>query len=130
ARTILLAQGFAAGEEVPSEVTSLALETARQLKHGLTDAELVQVTLPARGGGEVEFALSRAQLADLCEPLLERTGQACRRALRDAELGAGELDGVILVGGSTRMPAVRQYVEALFGRPPLVDLDPELVVAY
>jgi molecular chaperone HscA len=62
-------------------------------------------------------------------PIVERTGVACRRALRDAGVSASDLDGVILVGGATRVPFVRRYVENLFGKPPLCDLDPEEVVA-
>jgi molecular chaperone HscA len=54
---------------------------------------------------------------------------ACRRALKDAGKKPAELDGVILVGGSTRVPAVRAYVEKLFGKPPLADIDPDQVVA-
>src|SRR5262249_39259299 len=60
---------------------------------------------------------------------LDRTGAACRRALKDAGLGPDALDGVILVGGATRVPSVRAYVEKLFRRPPLVDIDPDQVVA-
>jgi molecular chaperone HscA len=63
-------------------------------------------------------------------PLLERTGRSCRRALRDAELSVDQIDGVILVGGSTRVPAVRTYAPRLFDREPLSDIDPDLVVAY
>jgi molecular chaperone HscA len=63
-------------------------------------------------------------------PLLERTGKACRRVLKDAELTVGDLDGVLLVGGSTRSPVVRDYVAEVFpGRPVLHDLDPDQVVA-
>jgi molecular chaperone HscA len=62
--------------------------------------------------------------------LLDRTGKACKRALRDAGIEAAELDGVILVGGSTRVPRVQSYVAELFGKPPRCELDPELVVAY
>lgn len=122
--------GFAVGEEVAPEVISIALEAARSAKHALSDGENVEVELPRRGGGEIRFALSRLELAQLVEPLLARTGRAARRALRDAEVKAGELDGVILVGGSTRMPAVRDYVEKLFEQKPLTDLDPDLVVAH
>jgi len=127
---LLSAQGFASGDEVPAAVLSLALETARRIKHGLTAADEVECRLPKRGGEEVALTLGRGRLAELCAPLLERTGRACRRALRDAELEPKDLDGVILVGGSTRMPAVRDYVETLFGRAPLSDVDPDLVVAY
>jgi len=112
------------------EVTSLVLSAARQAKHELTDAPSTVVELPKRGGGTLEYTLAREELERAIAPLLERTGRASRRALRDAGISAAELDGVILVGGATRVPAVRRYVAELFGREPLADLDPELVVAY
>ncbi|MBK8995395.1 MAG: Fe-S protein assembly chaperone HscA [Myxococcales bacterium] len=112
------------------EIVGLALEAARRAKHGLTDSTEVAVELPKRGGGAVEYRLTRAHFDELVQPLLERTGRACRRALRDAALEPAELDGVILVGGSTRVPRVRSYVQELFGKEPLGDIDPDLVVAY
>jgi molecular chaperone HscA len=62
-------------------------------------------------------------------PILSRTAPSCRRALKDADVQPGQLDGVILVGGSTRVPAVRAFVRELFGREPLGDIDPDQVVA-
>jgi molecular chaperone HscA len=112
------------------EVVSLALAAARSVKHALTDAASTEVELPARGGGDVRIRVERSELERLIEPLLERTGRASRRALRDARVESKELDGVILVGGATRVPRVRAYVAELFGREPLADVDPELVVAY
>lgn len=129
-RNMLPCVGFDSERDVPREVVSLLLSVARQLKHGLTDAPSVEVTLPRRGEGDTVFTASRAELAAWSEPLLGRTGRACRRALRDAGVEASELEGVILVGGSTRMPAVRDYVRGLFGRDPLCELDPDLVVSY
>ncbi|HWZ87714.1 MAG TPA: Hsp70 family protein, partial [Polyangiaceae bacterium] len=112
------------------EVVAIALEAARRVKHGLTGAPEVSIELPKKGGGELEFSLSRADFDVLIQPLLERTGRSCRRALRDAGLEASALSGVILVGGSTRVPRVRSYVQELFGKAPLGDIDPDLVVAY
>jgi molecular chaperone HscA len=112
------------------EVVSIALSAAREAKHALTDAERTEVVVPGRGGGDVTVRLERAELERLIEPLLERTGRACRRALRDAGLSASELDGVILVGGATRVPRVRRFVSELFEKEPLAGVDPELVVAY
>src|SRR5450432_1273304 len=65
----------------------------------------------------------------LVAPVLARCESAVRRALKDAGLDAAALSGVILVGGATRMPLVRQFVEKLFGKPPLADIDPDQVVA-
>lgn len=124
-----------AGEErprgsVPPEIISLVLDAARQAKHALTEAAETVVELPRRGGGTVEYRLARSRFDELIQPLLERTGRACRRALRDAEVTRDMIDGVILVGGSTRVPRVRSYVFEQFGSEPLGDIDPDLVVAY
>ncbi|HEY2745272.1 MAG TPA: Fe-S protein assembly chaperone HscA [Polyangia bacterium] len=95
------------------------LDEARALKHELT-------TKDAAGG------VSRAQFEAAIAPIVARTAAACKRALKDAGLTPGDgaqLDGVILVGGATRVPAVRAFVEKLFGREPLGDIDPDQVVA-
>ena len=73
--------------------------------------------------------ITRARFDELIAPLLERTGTACKRAMRDAGLKNDALDGVILVGGATRVPAVRSYVKKMFGKEPLTDVDPDQVVA-
>jgi molecular chaperone HscA len=130
AERMLPVMGFESGSAIAPEVVSLVLGAARDIKHGLSDKETVEAELPKKGGGDVMFSLTRAELADLVRPLLERTGKASRRALRDAGVEKEEIQGVILVGGSTRMPAVREYVEEVFGKKPLTDLDPDLVVAH
>ncbi len=112
----------------------LLLDTARAIKHGLTDAESVVVDLPDVESLGVTpksktVSLARSRFDSLVKPLLDRTGVACRRALKDAGVEKASLDGVILVGGSTRVPAVRAYVETIFGRAPLSDIDPDQVVA-
>jgi molecular chaperone HscA len=126
----------------PAEVR-VVLDLARQVKHGLTDAEIVDVEDPLRarasaaGGASAggtrksgeNITITRARFDELIAPLLARTGTACRRALKDAELAPGDLDGVILVGGATRVPAVRSYVAKVFGREALHDIDPDQVVA-
>ena len=110
-------------------VIRLVLDEARRIKHLLTEREEVRATIPLPGGGEREVLIRRRRFDELIMPLLERTGAACRRALKDAGLSVEQLDGVILVGGSTRVPAVLTYVEKLFKRPPLADIDPDQVVA-
>jgi len=104
-----------------------AVAEARRVKEALSDLAVEAVTFAVEGGPS--RLVTRADLARLAAPLLERCGKACRRALKDAELAAEALDGVILVGGSTRSPVVRDFVARLFGSEPLHDLDPEQVVA-
>jgi molecular chaperone HscA len=109
-------------------LTRYALTSARAIKHALTEHEQVDTAL-AFDGREGRLSITRAAFDALIAPLLERTGVACRRAMRDAQVEPSGIDGVILVGGATRVPAVRAYVEKLFGRPPLAEVDPDLVVA-
>ncbi len=115
--------------KMPPAFKRLLLDTARTAKHALTDAETFTVDLPTAAGETRAVAITRAHFEELIVGLLERTGKAAKRALRDAELAAKDLDGVILVGGSTRVPAVRAYVKKIFEQEPLVDLDPDQVVA-
>jgi len=130
AEQMLVAMGCTEPSTRTSEVVSIALDAARQAKHVLTDEDRVVVQLPKRGGGEASYELSRATFDSMIQPLLERTGRVCRRALRDAGSSASAIDGVILVGGATRVPRVHSYVEELFGQKPLGDIDPDRVVAY
>ncbi|HLT04620.1 MAG TPA: Fe-S protein assembly chaperone HscA [Pseudomonas sp.] len=73
--------------------------------------------------------LSREAFNALIDPLLARSLKACRRAVRDAELDIEDVTAVVMVGGSTRVPRVREAVGELFGREPLTDIDPDQVVA-
>ena len=130
AEEMLDAMGASEAAARTPEIVALVLGAARSAKHGLTDALEVTVELPKRGGGTIVYGIRRPHFDELIEPLLERTGRACRRALRDAGMEPSELDGVILVGGSTRVPRVRSFVEETFGKVPLADIDPDLVVAY
>jgi len=111
------------------EVVRLALDAARAAKHSLTDREAVELELPSAGGGSKVVRITQGELEALIRPIVERTGKACRRALKDAGISPEELDGVILVGGATRVPLVRRYVRDLFKHEPLADIDPDQVVA-
>jgi molecular chaperone HscA len=101
-----------------------AIAEARRVKEALTTSDTA--TFTADG---VSRTITRAELTAIAQPLLDKCGKACRRVLKDAELDKAQLDGVILVGGSTRSPVVRDYVAKLFDKTPLSDLDPEQVVA-
>ncbi|HDV8352265.1 Fe-S protein assembly chaperone HscA [Burkholderia vietnamiensis] len=105
------------------------LSAARAAKETLSHAASADLAIRLSNGVELRQTLSRAAFAGLAEALVARTLAATKRALRDAQLAIGELDGVILVGGSTRMPVVRDAVRSLFGREPLADIDPDQVVA-
>lgn len=104
-------------------------EQARALKEALTDQTQVAVAIERMDGSVWQGELTRAQFDDLVKPIIERSLTSVRRALRDAGVKATEVDEVVLVGGSTRVPAVRAQVEAFFGRAPLADIDPDQVVA-
>jgi molecular chaperone HscA len=106
-----------------------AIDAARAAKERLTDEERTEFALELPDGSTFRRLLTRDEFGETVRPLLAVTGKACRRALRDAEVEKDELDGVILVGGSTRSPLVRQYVAELFAQAPLTDIDPEHVVA-
>ena len=110
-------------------LVAAAVAEGRRVKEALTDADAAVFRFEPAPGKVLERTVTRAELAAWARPLLERCGKACRRALKDAELARDALDGVILVGGSTRSPVVRAYVTELFGREPLADLDPDQVVA-
>ncbi len=104
------------------------LVAARAAKEALTDAP--EATLRARlAGGELAVPVSRAHFEALTRPLVERTLAAVRKVLRDARLKRDAVQGVVMVGGATRMPAVQAAVAELFGRPPLNNLNPDEVVA-
>jgi molecular chaperone HscA len=104
------------------------LVAARAAKEALTDSE--STTFRAEVAGQaIQFEVTRAQFDTATKPLTDRTIAAVRKALRDAKLKPDELKGIVLVGGSTRMPQVRRAVAEFFGREPLVNLNPDEVVA-
>lgn len=105
------------------------LQVARSAKEALTDEETTSVNLVLPDGNEWSAMLSREQFESLIEPLLKKTLLATRRALRDAGVTVDEVKDVVMVGGSTRVPAVRERVGAFFGKLPHVDIDPDRVVA-
>ncbi|MBI3392030.1 MAG: molecular chaperone DnaK, partial [Nitrospirae bacterium] len=99
-------------------------------KIDLSDREetTVVVDLPGEGGTH-RRPLARAEFEGIVSSLVEKTIAPCRQALRDAGLTPGEIDEVVLVGGSTRVPLVRRRVAEVFGRAPHTEIDPDEVVA-
>lgn len=104
------------------------LNEARRAKEALTAESEVSVSVSA-ADTQWQGVLRRKQLNELVDPLIDKTLLPCRRALRDAGLSADDINGVVLVGGSTRVPRVQEKVAAFFGQPPLADIDPDKVVA-
>ena len=101
---------------------------AKAAKEALTDAD--QVIFSAQlSGKDIALPLSRADFDAATQALTARTLTAVRRALADAQLAKDEVQGVVMVGGSTRMPQVQAAVGNFFGKPPLTNLNPDEVVA-
>ncbi|ROL78841.1 Fe-S protein assembly chaperone HscA [Pseudomonas vranovensis] len=100
------------------------LQTACAAKEALTNADVVTV---AYGNWQAE--LTRSAFDALIEPMVARSLKACRRAVRDSGVELEEVAAVVMVGGSTRVPRVREAVGTLFGRTPLTEIDPDQVVA-
>ena len=97
---------------------------ANLIKHELSDKDTVDLKFKDWCG-----TLNRDDFKKICEPFIKRTINACRRVLRDSEIAVADVDNVIMVGGSTRSPIIREEVERYFGMPPLTSIDPDLVVA-
>jgi Fe-S protein assembly chaperone HscA len=121
-------------EQVPAEsrrhpdIISQTVAAAETAKIRLTEAESTVMELHA-DSVHVKRPLTRVEFETLVADIIERTVAPCRQALKDAGLNPGDLDEVVLVGGSTRTPLVRRRVEELFGRKPHTELNPEEVVA-
>ena len=111
--------------ELRAQVRVASEAAKRQLSD--TSSALIQISLP----DDATFSrmVSRDEWEALMSPLIERTLGPCRQALADAGLKPADIDEVVLVGGSTRVPAVRQAVESLFSKRPHTDLNPDEVVA-
>ncbi len=109
--------------------TRLLLTHARAAKEQLTEHAQTQITAVLSSGELVDMTLDRDTFYAMTQNLLTRTLQPTRRALRDAGLSADDIKGVVMVGGSTRMPQVQRAVAEFFRQTPLTNLDPDKVVA-
>jgi molecular chaperone HscA len=114
--------------EVDGPTYRAAISAAEQTKRDLSDAETAtfKATL---AGQRIEAEIDRCSFEKLINPIVQRAATACNQALEDAKLAPTDIDEVVLVGGSTRMPMVRDFVTTLFGRTPHTGLDPDQVVA-
>ena len=109
-------------------------EAAEKAKIELSNSTSTDINLPfisadATGPKHLQMTLTRAAFEQLIDDLIERTKIPCQNALRDAGLSASDIDEVILVGGSTRVPKVQETVKALFGKEPHKGVNPDEVVA-
>lgn len=114
--------------ELTAEDRRQLLDRAKAAKEALTDAPETVLKLELSSGTHA-FTLTRAIFDQLTKPLVDETLEAVANVLRDAKLAKDQIKGVVLVGGSTRMPCVRREVEAYFGFAPLTGIDPDCVVA-
>jgi molecular chaperone HscA len=115
-------------ELVGAQDKSLMLKAARAVKEQLSQEHHVHFLLQI-SSGNIDLEVTRQDFEAITAPLTQRTLLACERALRDAKLKASELNGVVMVGGSTRMPQIQQRVASWFGLEPLNNLNPDEVVA-
>ena len=133
-----IAEEFEQAEGIDLRKDAMALqrlkEAAEKAKCELSSAGSTEINLPfitadQTGPKHVQTTLSRAKFEQLVEDLVQRTRVPCEQALRDAEVTAAEVNEVILVGGSTRMPKVQELVQELFGKEPHKGVNPDEVVA-
>ena len=107
----------------------LLLQQSRQAKECLSSQQEADIYARLSSGQRINLELPRATLDQLTAALVARTLAPVRKALRDAELTAADINGVVLVGGATRMPSIRRAVAEYFKREPLSDIDPDEAVA-
>jgi len=133
-----LAEGFKKDEGIDLTKDKLALqrlkEAAEKAKIELSSAQTTEVNLPfitadQNGPKHLVKTITRADLEKLVESLIQRTLEPCRKALADAGMKADEIADVVLVGGMTRMPRVREVVKNFFGKEPHTGVNPDEVVA-
>ena len=110
------------------EDQAVLITQARACKEALSSQDICTVDIEL-SSGSVDLSLSRDQFESVAAPLTQRTLAAVRKTLRDAKLTPQDVHGVVMVGGSTRMPHVQKAVHEYFGKQPLINLNPDEVVA-
>lgn len=123
-----LGAGLHADILTPSDKKRLTI-AVKAAREALTDVQETRVTVELSDGRKLDEILTRAEFNAMTAHLVQKTIDAVKNVLSDAQLGTEEVKGVVLVGGSTRMPCVREAVREFFGREPFCDIDPDKVVA-
>ena len=114
---------------VSASDTRLVMLKAREAKENLTTHASTSLVATLSTGERIDLTLTAATFTAITETLVGKTLSPVRKALRDAKLTPAEIDGVVMVGGATRMPQIQKAVATFFGAPPLNNLDPDQVVA-
>jgi Fe-S protein assembly chaperone HscA len=123
-----LLRGLPESVRTERHVWNSARFAAEEAKKRLTISDSAEIRLNL-ADRQIVKTLSRVEFERMAAPVVDRTVECCKRALDDAKLVSGDIDAVVLVGGSTRTPLVRRHVKEFFGREPLCSLDPDQVVA-
>ena len=111
------------------QVKESLLKIARNVKESLTNKDPVHVDEEITSTIHIQKKIDRTQFSQLTKSLTEKTLTSVKQALRDAEIDAEDIDGIVMVGGSTRMPSVQESVQEFFNQPLLNNLNPDEVVA-
>ncbi len=111
------------------EDTRILMMKAREVKELLSTHAETHIDATLNSGEQVQLSITAAEFADMTQTLVAKTLTPCRKAVRDAGLAVDDVDGVVLVGGATRMPHVRKAVAEYFQTTPLANIDPDKVVA-
>ncbi|MCU8003132.1 MULTISPECIES: Fe-S protein assembly chaperone HscA [unclassified Shewanella] len=115
--------------DIDSQLSRQLLIESRRVKEALTDAAETEAKVILADGTELTQIVTKAEFDAMIAALVKKTIASCRRTLRDAGVTTDEVLETVMVGGSTRVPLVREQVEAFFGKPPLTSIDPDRVVA-